>query len=102
MTAARAGGETWAWHFTGGVFWGAFLGAAAIWLNQNYDALFHGPGEVPPAAMIALVVFLVSLPLIALFFVVGLVRALGGRPDRRRWALLGGIVVGFGIGGAIF
>lgn len=64
------------------------FGFLTVYLNQNYEALYHGEGLPPIWALIALIFMLVSLAAFAVMLVSGMIYALVGRFGRRRWTVI--------------
>lgn len=75
-------------HFLLGAFWGVAFGLLSVYLNQNYEALYHGEGPPPLWAVIALIFMLISLAVLAVMLVSGVIYALAGRFGARRWAVI--------------
>lgn len=86
------------WHFYFGLAWGVLLGNLARFLNENFELLFTTSTEMFGWGLAGASFLVVSLAALAIMLVSGLFYALVGRFGRRRWSVLLGALIGFGVG----
>lgn len=85
-------------HHAFGLAWGTGLGAAMVYLNQSYDALFRGTDPAPLWALLGVAFFVISVLAMAAMLLASLLMLLMGRGFGRVWAVLGSVFLGLGVG----
>ncbi|MHA3915036.1 hypothetical protein [Halovulum sp. GXIMD14793] len=84
-----------------GVVWGAVLVFAAMYANENYDALTrNAQDDLAPTPIFWILAGTVALSVLAVFVMLmaGIIKFLTGRSSSGRWFVLLGLLIGVALG----